>query len=334
MANPIWQDYFVSLGANANRYFRIQVGGTTIYSGRAYRAASSGTLYVRINDICADYMAQKPMSVPGSTPSAVTFPISFTVQSSANGSSWSTVETVDFNDDWSYDSSYNPSTMGMSFPITGRIDLRQYIFQTQYASGAVTAYCDYQGTSRSVTTASASTGANSFYASLNHAGAACKAFNCAANATYSGKTLTSVVIGLSTYVVTKKCPRYVVYYKNPFGGYDHLLMEGRCWKNASVARQTYVADRDNLYNSRETWNYQNEITESYTMNTGILTEDESSRMPYLLNSPDVFVCDLTAPTVYIPAIIETSSYDVKTRNGVDMINYTLSIRIAQNKYAR
>ena len=64
MAIPIWKDKFVNLGSYASRYFRIQAGGTTIYSGRAYRAASSGSLFVRINDICADYIAPKPLGVP------------------------------------------------------------------------------------------------------------------------------------------------------------------------------------------------------------------------------------------------------------------------------
>ena len=334
MAVPIWKDHFSSLGAYSSRYFRIQVGGNTIYSGRAYRAASSGTLYVRINDVCADYMSQRPASVPVTTPSAVTFPMSFTVQSSSNGSSWSTVETVQFNDDWSYDTSFDPSTMGMAFPITGRVDLRQVIYQTRYASGSLTASCNYQGTSRSVTASTVSTGSSAFLISLNHAGAQCKSFDCAANATYSSKTLTSVTMGLVTYKVTTRCPQYVLYYKNPFGGYDHLLMEGLCQKNVAVSRDTFVADYDNTVRGRETWDFQNEITETWTMNTGYLTEDESSRMPYLLNSPDVFFCDLSQPSVVVPAIIDTNAYAVKVRTRAGMINYTISVKVAQNKYAR
>jgi len=333
MAVPIWKDHFSSLGSYSNRYFRIQVGGNTIYSGRAYRAASSGTLYVRINDVCADYMSQRPASVPITTPSAVTFPMSFTVQSSSNGSSWSTVETVQFNDDWSYDPSFDPSTMGMAFPITGRVDLRQVVYQTRYASGDVTAVCNYQGTARNLTLGTVTPTSDAFKISLTHAGAQCKQFPVADYVTYSGKTLTSFTIGLASYKVTTKCPQYVLYYKNPFGGYDHLLMEGLCQKNVAVSRDTFVADYDNTVQGRETWDFQNEITESWTMNTGYLTEDESSRMPYLLNSPDVFFCDLTQPSVMVPAIIDTNAYQVKVRT-TGMINYTISVKVAQNKYAR
>ena len=104
MAVAIWKDYYSNLGAYASRYFRIRVGGNTIYQGKAVRAASSGNLTIRINDICADYLAKKPGG------GALVFPVSFTIQQSSNGSSWTTVETVDFNDDWSYVSGFNPSS--------------------------------------------------------------------------------------------------------------------------------------------------------------------------------------------------------------------------------
>ena len=102
MAVPSWKDYYVSLGAVASQYFRIRVSSTTIYQGKAVRAASSGNLYVRINDICADYMSQVVPIYPQSSARGGFFPVSFTVQKSSNGSSWTTVETVSFNDDWSY----------------------------------------------------------------------------------------------------------------------------------------------------------------------------------------------------------------------------------------
>ena len=91
MAVPIWKDYYSNLGAYASRYFRIRYSSTTIYQGKAVRAASSGNLYVRINDICADYMAQVVPIYPQSSARGGFFPASFTVQQSSNGSSWTTV---------------------------------------------------------------------------------------------------------------------------------------------------------------------------------------------------------------------------------------------------
>ena len=331
MAEPIWKDHYTNLGAYASRYFRIRVNSNTIYQGRAFRAASSGNLNIRINDICADYMAKKPGD------GALVFPVSFTVQQSSNGSSWTTVETVSFNDDWSYVSGFDPSSSGMAFPITGRVALNQPIYVTRYASGSVTATARYGSTTRSITLTLNTTGGNKdILKSLTHAGAGYVMFDCGANATYSGKTLTSVTIGGVTYEVTKFCPQYAIFYKNPFGGYDHLLLEGNCKRNRAGSRDTFIADYNNNYDQREEWTFQNEIGESYTMNTGLLTDDESSRMPYLLDSPDVYLLDLTTTRKFVPVTIATDSYTVQTYkgNGAQMVNYTFEVRVSQKEYRR
>jgi len=340
MADPIWKDHFSDLGSVASQYFRIQVGGTTIYQGKAVRAASSGKLYVRINDICADYMSLRPADVPALSGSpSLAFPVSFTVQKSSNGSSWSTVETVAFNDDWSYDSSFNPSTDGMSFPITGRADIRQKIFQTRYASGSVTAGCLYGSTSRSITLSLDTSGhSTAFSEALVHAGVGNVMFDCNTYKTYSSKTLTQVTIGNAVWTVVQSCARFVLYYKNPFGGYDHLLMEGTYRRKKSISRDLFVADYDNrtFPQRREEWNWQNEVTDAFELHTGFMPESASVRMVYLLDSPDVYLCDLLNPSVIIPCIISNDSYDIQTyhNNGRQLIDYGLEVRVAQKEYRR
>ena len=337
MAVPIWKDHFTNLGAVASQYFRIRVNSTTVYQGKAVRAASSGNLYIRINDICADYMAQKVPVLNPSSAAAAMFPVSFTIQKSSNGSSWTTVETVDFNDDWSFDNSFDPSTMGMSFPITGRIDLRQKIVQTRYTSSSVTATSRYGTTTRTESlTPLTSTDFSAFYNALSASGKGRVEYWVNNHATYNGKTLTQVTIGATTYTVTNGCPRFCLYYKNPFGGYDHLLLEGAVTLKRSNVRDTFKADYNNGLGMREEWVFQNENTQTYEVNTGFLTEDESGRMPYLLDSPDVYLCDLQNASVFIPAVIATDSYSFQTLNrlGMKMMNHTFEVRIAQNQYRR
>lgn len=328
MAEPIWKDHYSNLGAYASRYFRIRVGSTTIYQGKAVRPSSSGNLYIRINDICADYLAKKPGG------GAMTFPVTFTVQQSANGSSWSSLESVVFNDDWSYQAGFDPSVSGMSFPINGYADIRQKIYQTRYASGSVTAYAYYGSTTRSITlTLNTSAGNDDVTKSLAHAGAGYVVFDCAANATYSGKKLTAVTIGSTTYRITTKCPEYCLLYKNPFGGYDHLLLLGKCIASRSGNRSTFVADYDNRYQQREEWTFQNEVSGRWLMNTGFLAADESGKMPYLLDSPDVYLVDLSAPSVFIPVTIATDSYEIKKYTAADgMINYQFEVANSQKEY--
>jgi len=331
MAEPIWKDHYTSLGSYASRYFRIRVSSTTIYQGFAVRAASSGNLYVRINDICADYMAKKP----GQT-AAFTFPVSFTIQQSSNGSSWTTAETVSFNDDWSYVSGFDPSADGMAFPITNRVGIWQKIYQTRYAAGSVTATAYYGSTTKSVTCSLQTSAGNDDYTrSLTHAGVGYVVFDCAANATYSGKTLTRVSMGGVNYYVSTKCPEYALLYKNPFGGYDQLLLEGRCRRSRSGSRDTFVADYDNRYQQREEWTFQNEVTLRHTLNTGFLTNEESAKMPYLLDSPDVFLVASTAPSLYIPATIATDNYEIQKHVGAGgLVNYQFEVAVAQKFYKR
>ena len=330
MAVPIWKDYYSNLGAYASRYFRIRVGSTTIYQGKAVRPASSGNLTVRINDICADYLAKKPGG------SALALPVTFVVQQSSNGSSWTSVESVAFNDDWSYVDGFDPSVSGLAFPITGYADIRQHIYQTRYASGSVTAYAYYGATTRSITLSlNTATGTTDLIRSLVHAGAGYVDFDCAANATYSGKKLTAVTIGGVTYRITDKCPEYLLYYKNPFGGYDHLVLLGKCRRNRAGERDTFVADYDNRYKQREEWTFQNQVTESYTLNTGFLTDEQSERMPYLLDSPEVYLVYLGAATTFIPVKIATDSYQVKRfGRGESMVNYQFDVEVTQKEYKR
>ena len=337
MAVPIWKDKFVSLGSVATQFFRLRVSNTTIYQGKAVRAASSGTLYVRINDICADYMSQKVPDLVQTSAAGGRFPISFKVQKSSNGSTWTDVETVDFNDDWSYVTGFDPSTDGMSFPITGRIDLRQKIVQTRYTNTSLTAVADYGGgTTQNVSlNVITSTDFSAFWNAVAAAGKGRVEFSCPNYATYSGKTLKAVTIGATTYEVVSGCPEFCLYYKNPFGGYDHLVLEGRCRKNRSGSRDTFVADYNNGVGAREEWTFQNELTERYTLSTGFLSNEESARMPYLLDSPDVYLVNLASASVYIPVTIVTDAYEVKKYNGQDgMVNYQFEVAVSQKQYRR
>ncbi len=330
MADPIWKDHYSNLGAVASQYFRIEVGGNIIYQGRAFRAASSGNLEIKINDICADYMAKKPGGP------SLNFPITFQVKKSANGSTWSSVETVTFNDDWSYVSGFNPQTDGMAFPITGNIDLRQKLYQTRYSMSGITATAYYGATTRSISLTVLNTPySTDMIRSLARAGSGYVEFDCATYATYSGKKLTAVKIGGVTYNVTKKCPMYCLYYKNPFGGYDHLLCEGKGRRNHSNQRDNFVTVYNNGYFQREEWTFQTEVTEGWSLTTGFLTNEQSSRMPYLLDSPDVYLVELSSPINFIPVTIATDSFQVKRYSASEgMATYSFEVTKSQKEYRR
>ena len=335
---PIWKDYFVTIGTSAKYYVRVRTGGTTIYQGIAYKKPGAVNVVVKVNDVIADYLAMVAPGVPYGNQTAKYFPVQFQVQSSTNGSSWNTKSTIDIDWDWSFKTGVDLSTNGMAYPITGRITNNMMLYQTRYASGTPTTTAYYGSTTRSITPSvdSSISGSGAFFDMLRFAGSRTAYLNTNTYAVYSSKDLTKIVMGGVTYEVSKKCPKYCLYYLNPFGGVDHLLLEGNCRKNRSVKRETFVADYDNSEPTREEFNYMNEITESYTMNTGLLTDDESSRMPYLLDSVQVYLVDLAAPTTFIPVTINTDNYTVQEykSNGNRLVNYTFDVKVSQNEYRR
>lgn len=335
---PIWKDYYVTIGSSSKYYFRIQTGGTTIYQGIAVKRPGATNVVVKINDIIADYLALKATTVPYASQTAKYFPIQFITQSSTNGSSWTTKSTVDIDWDWSFKTGVDLSTNGMAYPITGRITNNMMLYQSRYASGTPTTTAYYGSTTRSITptVSSAPTGNGSFLDMLRFAGNRTAYLDTNTYAVYSSKDLTKIVMGGVTYEVAKGCPKYCLYYLNPFGGVDHLLIEGNAKKHRSVVRDTFVADYDNSEPTREQFNYMNEITETYTFNTGLLTDAQSERMPYLLESVQVYLVDLASPTVFIPVEIATDSYTVQTYkgNGCNMVNYAFDVKVSQNQYRR
>ena len=335
---PIWKDYFVTIGTSAKYYVRIRQGSTTIYQGIAHKKPGATNVVVKINDVIADYLAMTAPGVPYNYPTATFFPVQFVVQSSTNGSTWTNKATVDIDWDWSFKTGVDLATNGMAYPITGRITNNMMLYQSRYASGTPTTTAYYGATTRSITPTvdTSISGNGAFYDMVRFAGNRTAYLNTNTYAVYSSKDLTKIVMGGVTYEVTKACPRYCLYYLNPFGGVDHLLIEGNAQKHRTVARDTFVADYDNSQPTREEFNYMNEITETYTLNTGLLTDDESSRMPYLLESVQVYLVDLSAPTTFIPVTINTDNYTVQDfkGNGCNMVNYTFEVKVSQNQYRR
>ena len=58
-------------------------------------------------------------------------------------------------------------------------------------------------------------------------------------------------------------------------------------------------------------------------------------MPYLLDSPDVYLVNLASASVYIPVTIATDAYDVRKYSGQDgMVMYTFEVAVSQKEYKR
>lgn len=350
MANPIWRDYQIDLGSGTSCLYRIGYNNTssawkTIYQGRAYKRPGDSTIKVNINGICADFLAQVA-TMPQADFLLISFPLTFQVHKEQTGGGWQSVTSVQFLPDWSYDSSYNPSTMGMSFPINGHIDSRQWIPASAYGTSNLSVrFINAQnvGVTETKTLSIADGFCNNtsskdadIYRCMESAGNGTLVFNLA-----NYNNVDRVLIGgIATYKVVTSCAKYALLYVNAYGGWDTFLIEGNTRETSTITRHTNERQTDNnalsanILNPTEV-NFVNEVTKEFTFVTGWLSDDESSRMHHLLNSPKVYLYDIAANSK-TPVILSTDTHEEKTYrgNGCQMVNYEITARVATNTIRR
>lgn len=315
MAIPIWKDKIVDLGS-ASVLFRITTGGTTIYEGKATARPGESTAKVRINDICADYLVNTLPSLLDLAFTSANLP-TFVVQKKPS-SSWSTVTSVQFYADWSYDYGTTPSDL--SCPVNGRVDNRMSILFTGRGMSALSAsYHRTSGTStsRSISISSGSTGTGAF-----NAGAV------------SG--VDRITIKSRVYYPIGSCYRYALYYVNAYGGWDQFLIEGNDMEADVVTRYIREVEYDNnTITNRGEDNYVSEVKKSWTLHSGLLTDDEASRMHHLLDSNFIYLCHISSRIMF-PVIMETNTCEYKTfkNQGRRMVEYTMQVSLAQSRIRR
>lgn len=327
MANPIWKDYYIDLGAKYSVHFRILGGSSILYEGLAVRRPGESSNIIRINDICADYMRVPPPTFDEKLiPSTV---YTFLIIKSVNGSSWSRVESVQFIPDWSYDYSSVQRTV-LSDPVNGVLDPRQVILWSTSQTDTITVSINYAGGGSSQISvpvtinndfADEGVGVNGGTIAVDLSG-------------YSN--VESVDIGSSHYTVAQACHRYVLYYRNIHGGWDSLLFEGTCKRTDALTRHEAQHDYDNRQSTgRGTVNYATEVAREYSLNTGWLNDAQADRMESVLGSTETNLQDLVSGLTW-PAVLTGTSIEHKTydNNGRRLISYAVTLRIAQEMVRR
>lgn len=314
---PIWKDKVVDL-LMASVEFRIRTGGETIYSGKSIARPGETSAKVRVNDICADYLVNALPTITDRTFTSFGLQ-AFSVQKKSGGS-WSPVESIDFYNDWSYDYGFTGDVL--SAPINGKVTKDMFIlYSKKNISANISAvYRKNDGTTTTRTTTISPTpdhGTCCF-----DAGAVSSANRVAISGTY--------------YPIVADCYKFALYYVNAYGGWDQLLVEGNDIETDTLDRHIREQEYDNTnIVNRGKVNYVNEVTKSWTLNTGLLNDDEASRMHHLINSPLVYLCDIVSST-FIPVVITTNTCEYKTykNQGNRMFNYQLGIELAQNRIRR
>ena len=340
MPHPIWKDYVVTLSQDDATDFRIFLaGGAVIYTGRSYKRPGETDNTIRINDICADFLTHAVPALSQAEFTALTFPLEFyTAIWDSVAEDWVDVDVVEFLNDWSYEYGYDPVTMGMAFPINGRIDARMWLTYTAYNVADITATLYMEdGTSQVVTiplqiSADFNGSFNEdFSRSVHAAGSGTAVFDLSA---WSNPDVVAVDINGTLYEVVTDCAAYALYYLNAYGGWDCLLVEGAFEEADNLTRMTSKRDYDNAdIRNRGTRNYVNVIDKTFTLNTGWLSEDASLRMHHLLNSTDVYLYDIAAGQMIPVTIVDTATAYRRHRTR-KAINYTFTVSVAQERLRR
>lgn len=138
-------------------------------------------------------------------------------------------------------------------------------------------------------------------------------------------------------VLTSKntCAKYAIYYLNPLGGWDQLLIEGKVVKTIKLENKTFKRNFDNNTKEFQSKHYLKNLTTSYKFTTGYLTDEQAKLMPNLIETTKAYLCELDTNT-YIPVLINNNSVDIKTyRNqGRKLFTYTIDVQESQNKFIK
>jgi hypothetical protein len=150
---------------------------------------------------------------------------------------------------------------------------------------------------------------------------------------YQGDTaaIERVTIGNAVYEVVTDCAEYCLYYVNAYGGWDSLLIEGAAIPGDTLTRyeRKVIYDNTNQQN-RGTQNYVNDIERTYTLHTGPLDSAASRKMHHLLNSPEVYLCEIGTGDV-VPVVLTDTQHEYRTvkENGRQFVDYTIAVKVAQ-----
>lgn len=335
--HPIWKDYLVDLGnAESTEYIigYIQDGfNNTIYRGRAWKRPNEDNITICINDICEDWLINEfPSLVSGFNQEQM--PVMFSVQTISEAGVYAQVADVRFVQDWSYDNTHDAEKDGVASPINGVLDRRQYLLWTGLdvaivnvvitkANGeqvretiSLGAFGDFSNDfSRDFAASLASAGSGTLVRPITRWDDAVK-----------------VSVNGVQYDVVDSCARYVLYYRNAFGGWDSLLADGRATEEDAVTRHSM--EKTGAFN-RQTTNYLNEIQKRLTLRTTWLSDEQSMRMHHLLNSTDVYLHDLVTNEIH-PVVLDNSSTPYKTYKGEGrgVVSYDINAVIAQSRKRR
>ena len=322
MAIPIWKDHSVTIGTAEDVEYSIYLGsdntGALIYTGKAYRKPGASSVSVRINDICTSYLRQSLSLLFSSEDDSIDE--SAALRQTFSIYAGTKVEEVEFFYCWDYETSADPNAALRHYPIVDHIQpgmrVPLTVNRTMVAGDLeVSAYIG--GTETDSYTNTETGPVNMFLR---------------APSVDSGRLaimLTEPFEASAHYTMVPACHRWALYYVNAAGAWDVLLIEGKDRKTDIYKPSSYRRDYDNASElGRGEVVYLNDITRTWELHTGWLTDAQAGRMHHLLGSTLVYLCDLTDDSLRPVAI---TNKDCPTKTHKDgMVSYRIDVRLQRD----
>lgn len=130
------------------------------------------------------------------------------------------------------------------------------------------------------------------------------------------------------------CYDYVLYYKNAFGGWDSLLLKANVKQSDELSYETYKKYPNSFTDFSRT-TYMTTITPTWTLYTGILTDEQAEKMYHLITSNAVYLHNLIKDEI-TPVNIDNNVFEHKSykNNGNRMFYYEINCTASQDKYRK
>ena len=150
----------------------------------------------------------------------------------------------------------------------------------------------------------------------------------------SQKVVTTIRVSAGSGYDSTHCGQYAIYYLNRFGGWDSFLIEGNSQKIDKYKRYQIGKAYDNTTLDFQKRTYNNEITETYKLTTGWLTDAQSQVLAkHLLSTNQAYLHNLsTGEIMPILATEGTATYKTFKTNGRKRVNYTINVECSQTKH--
>lgn len=326
MAIPIWKDTIADyLTTGDSQIFTISVDGKTIYNGRLVKKPGTADLTTYVNRLVKDYLSAK---IDFKKEVVIHPQDNYIRKFTINPATTKGVSSYSFYCDHGYEEGAvkDNAVSVISRPLSNIVDPRQILFCT-FADLAVNTYHRVQVKIRETDTLIAQSSS-----------AICQTFTCRLHR-YTGKTLDiyDYIAGevLASYEVRETCAEYALYYLNAHGGYDHLLINGTSKRTDNIKRTeiTRVVDNTTLKHGR---NYvHTEITRTWRLNTGHLTDAQWAKIHHLLGSTHVFLHNLDTDEI-VPVVIKANKADFNTyrNNGRKMSQLSIDVEESTKRERR